>query len=247
VLKPSQDAYGQLVYEFHQGKYSDEVVERDDGFIDTSAGPTYYFAAFEQWPPHEQRAMDYVRGRVLDIGAGAGRCCLYLQGRGHHVLATDISPLAIKTCKLRGVRHAGVVPITELSRRLGVFDTILMMGNNFGLFGNARRARWLLRRFLGMTSPGARIVAETTDPHKTDNPDHVAYHRRNRRRGRLPGQLRLRVRHRRFCTPWFDYLFVSPAEMARILSGTGWRLAECIVSDGPTYVAVIEREDGPEG
>ena len=47
---------------------------------------------------------------------------------------------------------------------LGEFDTVVMFGNNFGLFGNPRRARWLLQRLRNLTSPAARIVAESRNP-----------------------------------------------------------------------------------
>lgn len=38
--------------------------------------------------------------------------------------------------------------ITEIGSGLGKFDTIVMFGNNFGLFGNPNRAKRLLSRLL---------------------------------------------------------------------------------------------------
>ena len=46
-----------------------------------------------------------------------------------------------------------------------MFDSILMTGNNFGLFCNPKKARRLLRRFHRMTTRGGRILAETKDPY----------------------------------------------------------------------------------
>jgi SAM-dependent methyltransferase len=241
MLTPEQDAYGQMMYDRWQGMPSYEIDERDDGFVGSPLDAAAYLAPFAEWPAHQQRAMAYAVGSVLDVGCGAGRCSLYLQEQGHSVLATDLSPLAIRTCRERGLRHAQVLSITELTARAGIFDTIIMLGNNFGLFGSHKRARWLLRRFLSLTSPRARIIAESTDPHQTTVPEHLAYQERNRQRGRLPGQIRLRIRYRTYRTPWFDYLLVSEAEMEEILAGTGWQVAEYLDSPGPAYVAVIER------
>ncbi|MFQ5871357.1 MAG: methyltransferase type 11, partial [Candidatus Geothermarchaeales archaeon] len=117
-----------------------------------------------------------------------------------------------------------------------------MLGNNFGLFGSFRRARWLLRRFHGMTTEGARIVAESNDPRKTTLREHLEYHDLNRRRGRMPGQLRIRVRYRKHVTPWFDYLLVSKGEMEEILGGTGWGVRRYLDSEGSVYIAIIEKE-----
>jgi len=240
VLRRSQDAYGRLIYDHYRGKVSTtEIVERDDGWIAVSGGPSDYFAPFARWPKHHRQAMRWVRGRVLDIGAGAGRASLHLQERGHHVLAIDNSPLAIRTARLRGVRNARLIAIAHVSRRLGEFDTIVMLGNNFGLFGSPGRARPLLARFDRMTSASARIVAEVLDPYDTKQPEHRRYHRRNRARGRLAGQARIRVRYLDLTTPWFDYLFVSRNELRGILRGTRWCIESIIDSQGPTYIAVL--------
>jgi hypothetical protein len=75
----------------------------------------------------------------------------------------------------------------------------------------------------------------------TDNPEHLAYHRRNRARGRMGGQLRIRIRHAAYATPWFDYLLASPEEMAALADGTGWELTGAIDEDQPFYVGVLER------
>jgi hypothetical protein len=107
--------------------------------------------------------------------------------------------------------------------------------------GGKRRAPWLLRRFRSITNDGARILAESVNPYKTDRPDHRAYHRRNRSRGRLGGQLRIRIRYGHFTTPWFDYLLASPEEMAKLAKGTGWKLAEVIDEGEHVYVGVLER------
>ncbi len=241
-LTDRQDAYGHMVYSAYHGQGGYEVNERDDGFVGLSAGPPAYLAAYKDWPAHQRRGIRLARGKVLDVGCGAGRCALYLQQQGLDVVGVDVSPLAIKVCKLRGLKKARVMSVTQLSHRLGTFDTILMYGNNFGLFGGPKRARWLLRRFGRMTSDRARIIAESNDPHQTDHPCHRAYHRRNRRRGRMPGQLRIRTRYRTYATPWFDYLLVSQDEMRSILAGTGWHVDRFIDSKGSHYVAVITKD-----
>lgn len=136
MLKDSQDAYGHQLYDFFKGRQVVEVVERDDGFIGPSRiYPKYYLSEYKDWSPREKRAARYVKGRILDIGCGGGRWSLYLQKKGHDVLGIDISPFAVKVCKLRGLRNVMVKSISEVDSRMGRFDTILMIGNNFGLFG----------------------------------------------------------------------------------------------------------------
>ena len=117
-----------------------------------------------------------------------------------------------------------------------------MLGNNFGLFGSAAGVKRLLKKFSRITSADARIVAGTRNPYLTDDPNHLQYHRRNRLRGRLSGQIRMRVRFERAVGRWFDYLFVSPDEMERILADTGWRVERFIAPDEPNYFAVLRKK-----
>jgi len=187
--------------------------------------------------------MRHVHGRVLDVGCGAGRVGLELQHRSHEVVGIDLSPLAVEVSRRRGVRDVRELPITRVNRELGLFDTIVMFGNNFGLMGSRRRAPWLLRRFRSLTNDDARILAESVNPYTTDNPEHLAYHARNRKRGRMGGQLRIRIRHGSYATPWFDYLLVSPEEMAELAAGTGWELRRVIDEGEHVYVGVLERAD----
>ncbi len=179
-----------------------------------------YFREYKQWSSVERRAIKLARGRVLDIGCGAGRHSLYLQQNGFNVTGIDISPDAIKVCKLQGLRKAIVRSVTDVDKfNPDSFDTVTMFGNNFGLFGSLKETKMILKNLHRITSPDDRIIAGILNPDKTIDPDHLEYHKMNRRRGRMPGQIRMRVRYRRTIGTWFDYLFVSPQEMKNIFKG----------------------------
>ena len=122
------------------------------------------------------------------------------------------------------------------------FDTVIMMGNNFGLFGSFKKAQRLLKKFHKITSEAVLIVAATNDIYKTENPEHLKYQKANREKGRMSGQIKLRVRHQKYATPWFDYLMVSKEEMKTILEETGWHVKQFINSEGSNYIAIIEKD-----
>ena len=246
TLKPEEDAYGQEMWACYKGERASEIVERDDGYFDAFfPSPKMYFSEYDDWHPVEKRAVELVNGRVLDVGCGAGRHSLYLQEKGFDVLGIDNSPLAIKVCKLRGLKKAKVMPIEGVNFKPDSFDTIIMMGNNFGLFGSFKKAQKLLKKFHKMTSKNALIIADTRDPYKTDNPDHLEYHRLNKEKSRMGGQVKIRVRFRKYVGRWFDYLMVSRKEMKEILKGAGWKVKKFIDSDDAEYVgrymAIIEK------
>lgn len=239
----AHDAYGlQLLAQLESGTVTSEFIERDDGYLDLGSHPGLYFLAYEQWQAAEQHHVDQAQGRVLDIGCGAGRHSLHLQQRGLDVTAIDLSPGAVEVCRRRGVRNALVRSIAEIDAFApSSFDTVLMLGHNFGLLGGADEARRRLGDLAAITSSHARILVNTLDPYRTDSPDHLAYHERNRQRGRMAGQIRMRVRYRGSVGEWFDYLFVSQAEMRALVEGTAWEVGSVVEGNGPTYFATLRK------
>ena len=133
------DVFGRALLDWAQGGTILETFERDDGFSETGAGHEGYLAQFKNWPASERQSMRYVRGRVIDVGCGAGRVTVHLQERGFDVVGLDASPLAIRAARKLGVKQAWCQSVSTLSRSIGAFDTIVLFGNNFGMFGTPER------------------------------------------------------------------------------------------------------------
>jgi SAM-dependent methyltransferase len=238
VLRPEQDAFGRLLVDLAAGKRAIEVVERDDGCVFTGDA-RYYLAPFRNWWPQERRAMRFVRGRVLDLGCGAGRVSLELQRRGLEVVGVDVSPLAVEVARKRGAADARVGTVATALQGGELFDTILLLGNNLGLLSGERQGRQLLRTLAQLATERGRILAGSHDPYDAASELARRYYARNRRRGKLGGVERLRVRYRQYATPWYDVLFASRDELTELAAGTGWRIAR-FIDNGPGYVAVLE-------
>jgi SAM-dependent methyltransferase len=243
-MKEREDAFGRMLLDHLEGKQAHEVLERSDGYVDVTGGPKAYFDPFRRWLPVERRAMRFVRGRVLDVGVGAGRVALHLQERGHEVVGIDNSPLTVEVARRRGVKDVRLLPFGEIGPELGLFDTVVMMCSNFGLFGSAANAKRMLRRLHRLTSPEARIVAGSRDPYGTDNPAHLVFQEQNRARGRMSGQLRLRTRHGLYRGRWFDYLLASPEEMRELAERGGWQVERILglADDDPSYYVGVLRK-----
>ena len=221
------------------GRGAMQIIERDDGFIEASSCAVY-FAQFRRWPEPERRGARFVRGRVLDIGCGAGRVALHLQARGQDVVAIDASEGAVEVSRRRGVHDARVIRFEEIAdAAIGTFDTFVMYGNNLALLESADRAPQLLAGLRRIASPRARVVAGTLDPYETAEPTHLAYHARNREAGRMAGQIRIRLRYREIATPWRDILFTSRDETRELAAAGGWRVERFIPEAGALYVAVL--------
>ena len=182
---------------------------------------TEYFISPDAWPSELVDGLSRLQGRVLDVGCGAGRHALYLASRGCEVVGLDPSPGAIEVCDRRGV-DAILGRLGDASRAYR-FDGIALLGNNFGLFASPEQAPAHLRWLADRCVPGATLVGDAQDPTHTDNPDHLAYHQRQRAKGRPPGEVRLRVMFR--AGRRLVLLLASrPRRAARRVSETPWHL-----------------------
>ena len=147
------------------------------------------------------------------------------------MIAIDPSPGAVAVARRLGVRDVRQMRLEDVSESLGYLGTVLMYGNNFGLFGTRTKARRLMKVLRPLAG---QIIAGSLDLYRTDDPVHLAYQERNRRHGRMAGQLRIRVRHRNLVDPWFDYLLASPDDVAELVDGTGWRINRIVRDEGST-------------
>ncbi len=239
-MKPF-DLFADALWEYHETGKADLCLERDDGTL-RREDVGWYFTRYAEFPRFEKQALKFARGRVLDIGCGAGRHALYLQRRGLRVTAIDASPRIVELARGRGVKDARVVnachplPFTNYS-----FDTVILFGNNLGICGTVARFRGMLRELHRVTAPRGRIIATTRQP-STMNPKHRRYLRRNLERGCAIGQVRIRLVYRGKRGAWFDLLLLAPTDLMQIAASEGWELVEVFAENlEQGYSAVMER------
>ena len=234
------DSFGEALLARYEGRPAVIVIERDDGFAEIDAS-TDYFADAEA-DPHWAWIAARATGRVLDLGAGAGRAALALQRAGHDVVALDVSPAAVAICRRRGIRdtfEGTVVDFAAADPRPEPFDAFVAIGNNLGLLGSRADAGPFLDALRALARPGARLVGTMLDPYRTDDPDHLAYHEANRAAGRLGGEIRIRVRHRRTATDWFGLLWASADELGAVVAAHGWAVTDVVSGPGALYAAEL--------
>lgn len=110
------DAFGAALLAALEQAESRAVIERDDGFAAVDEIGENYFGLPETWAERCRWALDRAHGRVLDVGAGAGRAALALQGRGQEVVALDTSSGALQVCEQRGVRQRFLGTVDDLAQ-----------------------------------------------------------------------------------------------------------------------------------
>lgn len=236
------DIFAQALWQFNETGKADLRTEREDGFKGREFVQNY-FTTYADFPTIEKQALKFARGRVLDVGCGAGRHSLYFQRRGVHATAIDVSPPIVQLAQARGVRN---VRVADISRKLPFakqsFDTVLLFGNNLGIAGSLPHFRRMLRELDRVTSPRGRIIATTRQP-STTNPLHRSYLRKNLKRGRYCGQIRMRLRFGGKRGGWFDLLLLAPTDLMRMALEEGWELKQVFTEKNFElgYAVVMEK------
>ena len=110
-----KDLFGTAILDY-QTNNSPEAIITETTISDADAMEvSYLFRSFNEMPKLEQKALQLAKGRILDVGCGAGSHSLYLEEKGLEVTAIDISENAIKACRLRGLTTTRVENVLDLT------------------------------------------------------------------------------------------------------------------------------------
>ena len=202
----SKDIIGKAIQDYHNGKYTEDIIVQSPDFDDDIIPVPYLFRGFDEMPVIEQKALELCQGHVLDVGCGAGSHSLYLQKqKGNQVTAIDISPGAIDVCKQRGVTHAEVKNIYDIKE--GQFDTILLLMNGSGIIGRLAQIDHFFIHLKKLLIPGGQILLDSSD---------LSYLFMEEDGGMwidasagYYGEMQYKMSYKEESTDWFDWLYID--------------------------------------
>ncbi len=159
-MNSKKDPMGRAIAEYWKAKTADRLRVFSPMFEEDEIPLTTLFRSYEDMPEIERKALDMAKGRILDVGAGAGCHSLVLQERGMDVTAIDISPLSVETMKERGVEKVIEQDFFTLE---GQFDTILMLMNGIGIVGTLERMPKFFRQLDKILASGGQVLCDSSD------------------------------------------------------------------------------------
>lgn len=122
---------------------------------------TTMFRGFEKMNDVEKCALAACRGKILDVGGGAGCHSLILQSKGLDVDAIDISPGCVEVMRKRGVEKSYHRNILDLGNSR--YDTVLMLMNGIGISGSLDGLNLFIQHLDTLLAPGGQLLADSTD------------------------------------------------------------------------------------
>jgi len=157
-----KDLFGKAMLDYVQNNQPENLITETTISEADEMDVSYLFRSFKEMPKLEQKALKLARGKVLDVGCGAGSHSLYLQEKGLNVLAIDISPNAMETCKIRGVKQTQLTDVLHLDES-EKFDTILLLMNGTGIFGKLKNIDLYLSKLKCLLNANGQILIDSSD------------------------------------------------------------------------------------
>lgn len=157
-----KDLFGKAMLDFQTNNSPEDLITETTISEADEMSVAYLFRSFNEMPKLEQKALELAKGKILDVGCGAGSHSLYLQNeRNLDVTAIDISEKAIETCNLRGVKNAKTQDILTLDGEK--YDTIILLMNGVGIFGKLQNCNKFLSKLKSLLNPGGQILLDSSD------------------------------------------------------------------------------------
>ena len=225
------DLHGAALLDCYRGDAAATLICHQEGERDDVPAAFWLRTDFD---PIETLMIEMCRGRVLDLGAGAGSHALALQARGLEVTALDISSACVAIMRGRGVRDARVGDM--YSFRAPPFDTIACFCNGLDKVGRLADLPRFLDQMRPLVAEGGELIADSFDLRVNADAKTRVRHADKEAAGRYFGELELAVEYRGRRSEPFPVLQIDFDTLLSVSEGAGWN-CEKITETGGHYLA----------
>ena len=161
-IETNKDIFGMAIKAFYEDDDETDITVHSPDFDDDQIPVSYLFREFKDMPALERKALQLAKGRVLDVGSGAGSHALYLQEEKNlEVTAIDISKGAAEICKKRGLRDVRNINFFDLQNEK--FDTLLFLMNGTGIVGKLKNLDQFFDHAGSLLNRDGQIIMDSSD------------------------------------------------------------------------------------
>lgn len=225
------DLPGQAIYDYYFKNSRKKLFVHDEFGPKVDMPLPVYFRDFYEMPELEQKALKMCRGKVLDIGAGAGSHSIELQNLKLNVTALELSGAACEVMRARGVKNVVCDDIFKYSD--DKFDTLLMLMNGIGLCSTCDGFKSFLQHAETLLAPGGQLIFDSCDIAYMyeDFPQPAHYY----------GEVKCCYEYSQDKTEWFHWLYLDFSTMSAIARAAGWKAERIADDENDQYLARLTR------
>tara|TARA_B100000795_G_scaffold184234_1_gene139811 strand:+ start:51 stop:767 length:717 start_codon:yes stop_codon:yes gene_type:complete len=221
MIKKEQDPMGQAIYNYFHHK-DETSVKVDTNITEGEELPVpYLFRSFKEMPLLEKKALELVKGTVLDVGAGAGAHSVYLQENGFDVTSIDVSELSCSVMKSRNLKSVSCSDIWTLEPKK--FDTVLFMMNGIGLVKTLDGLETFFEHLKKYVATNGQVLLDSSDlKYMFEDDEGGLWVNLN---SNYYGELHYTLSYKECVAKPFPWLFVDFDKLQQVVESCGWSVS----------------------
>jgi hypothetical protein len=232
-IKKGGDPVGTAILDYASTKKPNDIIVGSDICEDDIIPIEVLFRKMDEMPELEQIALEAAKGKILDVGAGAGVHSLELQDRGFEVFPVEVSDGAVRYMKQVGL-NARKINFFDLKDEQ--YDTILMMMNGIGIAGTLANLEKTLIQAKSLLAEGGKILCDSSDiKYLYEDEDGALWVDLN---SEYYGNFRFQMKYKKDKGPWFDWLYVDFDNLFKAAKNVGLK-AKRLYENEDHYLAEI--------
>ena len=214
---------------FYEENDTTDIIVHSPDFDDDSIPIEYLFRGFDNMPALEQEALKLCRGRVLDVGCGAGSHALYLQNQKNlRTEAIDTSPGAIEIARKRGLQNAYCEDFFKIAK--AQYDTILMLMNGSGIIGKLDNLEQFFAHSRSLLKADGQILMDSSDLI-------YLFDDELEESNQYYGEFNFQVSYKDSISENFAWLYIDPVLLEEYARKNGFRSEILYTGDNYEYLA----------
>ncbi len=233
MTEKTGDPVGAAILDYSITKKADDIIVSSDICDDDLIPIEVLFRNHNEMPDLEVMALECCKGKVLDVGAGAGAHSKELIDRGLIVESIEISEGAVQYMNSIGL-NAKKINFFDLKNEK--YDTILMMMNGIGIAGKLSNLEYTLLHAKSILQPGGKILCDSSDiKYLYEDEDGSMWLDLN---SEYYGNFRFQMKFKKEKGPWFDWLYVDFENLFKAAQNVGLK-AKKLMDQEDHYLAEI--------
>lgn len=223
--------YGKALADYYRKPQQQTLTVYSDIADPDTLPVSYFFRPYSEMPVLEQKALALCKGRVLDVGAGAGVHADYLQSKGIDVSVLEQDEQAFNVLKLKGHkgfnhRFLGLEPTV-------LFDTLLLLMNGVGIAGSVDNLPTFFAHCYDLLNEGGSVIVDSSD---------ISYmYEKIENTTDYYGEVTYAFEYEGVKGDPFPWLFLDQRKMSQYASEAGFSVSIVAKGDHYDYLAVLTK------
>ena len=222
-----KDAHGKAILDYlHGNEEATLLLHNNYGEPEEMPAAVFFRDEFD-FTTLEHLALIECKGKVLDVGAGAGALAIVLQERGFDVHALENSEGCIQAMKQIGVQN---IINSNFEKHTGKYDTVLVQMNGLGLAGTLANVPSFLKKCMSLLNSEGQLIIDSSDIsylYEDELPEDSYF-----------GEVQYCYEYTGEMGDWFDWVYVDPTKLMEIVNEMGLSI-EILTEENDQFLARI--------